>query len=98
DPTDPEMNCHLNDLYVQDYHSVQAPGVFDIRTDPPMEIRNGTIEYDLFYQGFFHLNNDPVPYPYSEYFIDSIKFLGPATVEINIFESATSKIYSYTRS
>nr|MBP8086380.1 hypothetical protein [Saprospiraceae bacterium] len=33
----------------------------------------------------------------SEYFIDSIDFLSPATVEIHIFESDSSTIYTYTR-
>ena len=97
DPTGPEMDCHLYDLYVQDYHSVKASKVFDVRTDPPKEIKNGSIEYKLSGQAINNFNEDPVPYPYSEYFIDSIDFLGPATVEIHIFESDASKVYSYTR-
>lgn len=97
DPTGPEMGCHLKELYVQDDHFVKAAKVFDVRTDPPKEIKNGTIEYDLGYQMIFRFQDDPVPYPYSEYFIDSIDFLGPATVEIHIFESDASKIYSFTR-
>lgn len=97
DPTGPEMDCHLNDLYVQDYHFVNAAKVFDVRTDPPKEIKNGTIEYDMFYQWALHHDDNPVPIPYSDYFIDSIKFLSPASVEIHIYETDLSKIYSYTR-
>ena len=96
-PTGPEMDCHLKDLYVRDYHFVNAAKVFDIRTDPPKEIKNGRIEYDLFNQWIFSLDDDPVPVPYSNYFIDSIEFLGPASVEIHIYETDLSKIYSYTR-
>jgi hypothetical protein len=96
-PTGPEMNCHLNDLYIQDNHFLNAPKVFDIRTDPPKEIRNGSIEYSLSYQWVFHKDDDPVPYPYSEYFIDSIRFPSPASVEVHIFESDLSTLYSYTR-
>jgi len=97
DPTGPEMNCHLNDLYVQDDHFIKAAKVFDVRTDPPKEIRNGAIEYKPSYQALFQFDMDPRPYPYSEYFIDSIDFIGPASVEIHILESDSSKIYSYTR-
>ncbi len=97
DPTSPEMDCHLNDLYVQDYHSVKASKVFDVRTDPPKEIKNGSIEYKLSGQVINKFNEDPVPYPYSEYFIDSIDFVGPSSVQIHIFESDTSKVYSFTR-
>ena len=97
DPTGPEMNCHLNDLYIQEYNFVNAAKVFDVRTDPPKEIKNGRIEYDLYNQWIFSLDDDPVPVPYSDYFIDSIEFLGPASVEIHIYETDLSKIYSYTR-
>ncbi len=97
DPTGPEMNCHLNDLYIQDYNFVNAAKVFDVRTDPPKEIKNGRIEYDLYNQWVFSHDDDPVPVPYSDYFIDSIEFLGPASVEIHIYETDLSKIYSYTR-
>jgi hypothetical protein len=91
------MDCHLNDLYVQDYHFVNAAKVFDIRTDPPKEIKNESIEYKLFYQWALHHDDNPVPVPYSDYFIDSIHFLDPGSVEVHIFESNSSKIYSYTR-
>lgn len=97
DPTGPEMGCHLNDLYVQDYHSVKASKVFDVRTDPPKEIKNGSIEYGLSLQLINRHRQDPIPAPYSDYIIDSIKFLSPASVEIHIYETDLSRIYSYTR-
>jgi hypothetical protein len=91
------MNCQLKDLYIQDYHFLKASKVFDLRTVPPTEIKNGSIEYKLSGQWAYQHDDFPVPYPYSEYFIDSIVFLDPADVEIHIFESEHSKIYSYTR-
>jgi len=97
EPTGPEMNCHLNDLYIQDYHFVNAGKVFDLRTDPPTEIKNGKIEYWLSTHFLLSFDDVPIPIPYSEYFIDSIDFLDPATVEIHIYESDRSRIYSYTQ-
>jgi hypothetical protein len=97
DPTGPEMNCHLNDLYVQDDHFLNAGKVFDLRVDPPKEIKNGSIEYGTSYQWFIRSQDNPVPYPYTEYFIDSIVFLNPSEVEVHIFESDSSRIYTYTR-
>lgn len=97
DPTGTEMDCHFNDLYVQDYHAVKAAKVFDIRTDPPKEIKNGSIEYDLSSQLILLHDDDPIPFPYSEYFIDTIEFLDPATVEIHLLESDVFRIYYYTR-
>jgi hypothetical protein len=97
DPPGPEMNCHLNDLYVQDDHFLKAGKVFDLRADPPKEIKNGSIEYKTAYQWLIHSQDIPVPYPYTEYFIDSIVFLNPSEVEVHIFESENSKVYTYAR-
>ncbi len=97
DPTGPEVDCHLDDLYVLDYHGINAPKVFDVRTDPPKELRNGTIEYELAHQWAWYAFKNEFPYPYSEYFIDSIRFFDPASVEVHIFESNDSKVYSYAR-
>lgn len=97
DPTGPEMNCQLKDRYIQDYHSIDAAKVFDVRTDPPKEIKNGKIEYWLVNHWLLQQNHELWPYPLSEYFIDSIDFIGPASVEIHIFESDSSKVYSYMR-
>ncbi len=95
EPTSPEMNCHLNDLYIQEYHGVDKSEVFDLRNDPPLEIKNGSIEYRLAYQ--LIIQNNPFPYPYSEYFIDSIVFLNPSEVKVHLFESEDSRVYTYTR-
>jgi hypothetical protein len=96
-PDEPETDCHLLPGYKLNYHSVLAPKVFDVRTSPPTEIRNGTIEYDLFYQ-LLSLHDDiPVPYPYSEYFIDSIGFPDVNTAEVRIFESNVIYTYDYDR-
>jgi|GEM_PF-7081071 len=97
DPTGPEMNCHLNELYVQDYHFVKASNVYNIQTDPPVEIKNGKIEYGLFSQWAFHIHDDTLPLPYSEYYIDSIDFLNPSEVNIHFYESENSRIYTYAR-
>lgn len=97
DPTGPETNCHLNDLYIQDHHFLNAAKVFDLREDPSKEIKNGKIEYALSTQWFLHSDDEPLLYPYSEYWIDSIDFLNPSEVEIHIFESQDSRVYTYTR-
>ena len=97
DPTGPEMGCHLNDLFVQDYHSVKASKVFDVRPDAPKEIKNGSIEYALSAQLINRHREVPIPAPYSDYFIDTINFISPSSVEVHLFESEVSTIYSYTR-
>jgi len=97
EPTGPEMDCHLNDLYTLQHHFLKAAAVFDVRMDPPLEIKNGIIEYALTYQWVFNEDNDPMPYPYSTYFIDSIAFLDPTSVRVHIFESNQSTDYAYTR-
>jgi hypothetical protein len=97
EPSGPETDCDLHDLYIQDHHFVTAAKVFDIRTDPPTEIKNDTIEYKLYYQWAFHHDDDPVPVPYNEYFIDTIAILDQSTVRVHFFESEVSRIYSFTR-
>ena len=97
DPTGPETNCHLNDLYIQDYHGVDKSKVFDLRFIPPKEIKNDIIEYGLSLQLINRKRENPTPYPYSEYFIDSIAFLNSSEVEIHIFENDDSAIFTYTR-
>jgi hypothetical protein len=76
---------------------VHAAKVFDIRTTAPIEIKNDTIEYRLFYQAVQYIREDPAPHPYDEYFIDSIEFQGGATAVATIFEKDSSHLYSYTR-
>jgi|SRR5688572_25013008 len=98
EPDGPETDCHILQNYKLDYHGINAPKVFDIRTDPPLEIRNGTLEYDLFYQWVNLHDDNPVPYPYSEYFIDSVSFISQTTAEVRIFEINSSRLYEYIRS
>ena len=97
DQTEPETNCSLLPLYELDYHSVHAAKVFDLRTDPPKELKNGTLEYDLSYQFLSLHRKDPIPYPYSEYFIDSIEFFSPSMADVNILESNLFRTYEYLR-
>src|SRR5687768_15169542 len=78
EPTGPEMNCNLNALYPIGYKSLNASKVFDIRNDPPKELRNGKIEYDLSHQWFILTFNKPAPPPYHRYFVDLIRFNEPS--------------------
>ena len=82
EPTGPESNCNLLPSYQLDYGFLKASRVFDVRTDPPTEIVNGTLEYDLGYQWVFRHDDFPVPYPYSEYFLDSIVFVNQSLVDV----------------
>lgn len=97
EPAGPERDCHILSLYELTYHAVEAPKVFDVRTNPPREIRNGTIEYNLFYQWVFLHDRVPVPYPYTEYFIDTVEFLSGSTAIVKSFESDLSRTYQVTR-
>lgn len=97
EPTGPESDCHLLPIYKLDYHAIDAPKVFDIRPDSPIEISNGLIEYELFYQWFFLHDDIPTPYPYSEYFIDTIEFLDETMVDVKVFESDFHRIYDFRR-
>lgn len=97
EPTGPETNCNLLPVYELDYHFLKASRVFDVRTNPPTEIVNGTLEYDLGYQWVFLHDDVPVPYPYSEYFIDSIEFVNQSLVDVNIYQSNLGQTYDFVR-
>ena len=74
EPTGPETDCNALDNYTIGYKAIDAPKVFDVRTNPPTEIINGTLEFDLFYQFWLVRDDQPGEYPYFEYLIDSIRF------------------------
>lgn len=93
--TGPEMDCNLQSVYRLEHHFLKASRVFDVRTNPPTEIINGTLEYDLGYQALDLFQDKPVSYPYTEYFIDSIEFLDQSTVNVKIFESDLERMYEY---
>jgi hypothetical protein len=97
EPTGPELDCHLLPLYNLEFHAVDAAKVFDVRTDPPTEIKNGTLEYDLSYQWVFLHDDDPVPFPYSEYFIDTVQFIDDQTAKVQIFEGDQFRNYTFNR-
>lgn len=97
EPSAPEMDCILNDTYVFGYHFVNAAKAFDIRTDPPTDLKNKTLEYRLSNQLIRNYNSDSLYYPYSEYFIDSIIFLNDSLVEAHIFETDSFITYTYLR-
>ncbi len=97
EPTSPEMNCHLDDHYNLVYHAIDAEKIFDLREDPPKEIRNGKIEYALTGHWFFYHNADPAPHPYPEFFIDTILFLDSVTAEVYLFESEIARNYTVAR-
>lgn len=97
EPSGPEMDCNLQPLYKLDYHFLKASRVFDVRTNPPTEIKNGTLEYDLGYQALDLFRDKPVPYPYTEYFIDTIEFIDQSTVNVKIHESDFERLYDYMR-
>ncbi len=96
-PTGPETDCELLATYKLDYHAIEASKVFDLRMDPPLEIRNGTIEYDLSHQSFYILNHKPSTYPCSEYFIDTIEFFNETTAIVKILESHLQRSYTVER-
>lgn len=97
EPTGREMDCDLQSLYKLDYHFLKASKVFDVRTNPPTEIKNGTLEYDLGYQAIDLFQGKPVSYPYTEYFIDSIEFIDQSRVNVKIFESDFERMYEFVR-
>src|SRR5688572_13221236 len=69
DSNSPEKNCTQLAIYDLDYHFVTDAKIFDIRPDNPLEIKNGTLEYDLFEQYVSLTNNGANPWPYNHYFI-----------------------------
>lgn len=97
EPTGPEKDCELHAVYKLNFHAIDASKVFDLRADPPLEIRNGTIEYDLSHQSFFILNHMPSLYPCSEYFIDTIEFINETDAVVKILESDFQRSYTVTR-
>ena len=97
EPAGPESNCTLQPLYKLNHHFIAAGKVFDIRTDPPKEIKNGKIEYGLNLQFIFSQINKPFTYPYTEYFVDSIEFSNPNWALVKIFESDNFRTYEYFR-
>lgn len=70
----PETNCTTRVLYDLNYHFVTAAKVYDIKKSPPLEIRNGTLEYDLFYQWQQLTQNGANPWPYNHYYVYSSFF------------------------
>jgi hypothetical protein len=98
DPTGPESNCEIYQNYVLGYHGVDEAKVFDLRIDPPAEIKNGSIEYRLSSQLIFTHALNPTPYPYSEYFIDSVDFANTNMALISFYEQNTSRTYSFDSS
>ena len=96
DPTGPETDCELLSHYDFDYGFVQAAKVYDVRTNPPTEIKNGILEYDLFYQFLFLRDEDPAPYPYNEYFMDSINFPDDHTAVLHFWKDY-DRIYTLHR-
>jgi hypothetical protein len=97
EPSGPESDCTLNGLYKLDYHAIDASKVFDLRSDPPLEIRNGTIEYDLGHQSFNILNHSTPVYPCSEYFIDTIAFPNETNAIVKILERDFQRLYTVAR-
>jgi len=77
DSEEPETGCNLIAIYDLDYHFVTAAKIYDIRKSPPLEIRNGTIEYDLFWQWQRLTDNGDNPWPYNHYFVYSAFFDEP---------------------
>ena len=82
EPAEPETNCDLNSEYIFGYRSLFASKVFDVSTDPPSEITNGTLEYDLTYQWVFARDQVPVVYPYNEYIGERVSFFNDTTAVI----------------
>lgn len=97
EPIGPEKDCELQVVYKLNYHAIDASKVFDLRAHPPLEIRNGAIEYDLSHQSFFILNHFPATYPCSEYFIDTIEFFNETDAIIKILESDFQRSYTVSR-
>jgi hypothetical protein len=96
EPMDPETNCDLLSEYPIGYKFLEAAKVFDVRTNPPTEIRNGTLEFDLSYQWFFIGTKPSPPFPYNEYFIDMIHFEDETLALVN-FSRDTIRQYDVSR-
>jgi hypothetical protein len=97
EPNGPESDCQLHSTYALDYGFLKASRAFDVRQDPPLEIKNGTLEYDLGYQWWFQNDDVPVPYPYSEYFIDQISFIDELTAAVKFNDLNDLRIYQVER-
>lgn len=96
DNAGPETGCELNSPYDITSNGTNETHIFDIRPNPPLEIKNGTLEYDLFYQEISLFHNDMYPYPYNEYFIDSVSFDGGTAAFIKYSHNST-KEYNFIR-
>lgn len=70
----PEKNCTQLAIYDLDYHFVTAAKIYDIRPSTPLEIKNGTLEFDLLLQYTSVTDNGANPWPYNHYFVYSSFF------------------------
>ena len=95
--TGPETDCTIGPFYKLGYHHVKAARVYDIRTNPPTRLVNGSIEYGLAFQWAFIQEEDPLPFPYNEYFLDSIEFLTPLGVNVKISGRDIDRTYGFVR-
>ncbi len=95
--TGPETDCTLRTLYTLDHHHVRAARAYDVRTNPPTRLVNGSIEYGLAFQWGFMQDDDPLPFPYNEYFLDSIDFANPSVADIRITGREINRTYNFVR-
>ena len=93
--TGPETGCTRRTFYDLGYHQVRAARAYDVRTNPPTRLVNGSIEYGLAFQWGFKREEDPLQYPYNEYFLDSIGFATPSLVNVQISGRNIDRMYDY---
>ena len=95
--TGPETDCTLRQLYTLGHHNVKGPRAYDIRTNPPTELVNGSIEYGLAFQWLFKQDKDPLPFPYNEYYLDSIEFVTSSQVNVKIIGRDIERSHNFVR-
>src|SRR5687768_8325626 len=83
EPAGPETDCIRLSIYDLDYHFVTASKIYDIRENPPLEIQNGTLEYDLFWQWNRLTHDGENPPPYNHYFVYTAFFNDPGYAKLH---------------
>lgn len=96
DPAGPESDCTLMSPYLVANNETNETHVYNISSLPPTEIKNGTLEYDLFYQEFSLFHQNLYPYPYNEYWISAITFNNDQTAAIH-YRNNTPIVYEYSK-
>ena len=88
-------DCQLQSFYKLDFFSGDAAKAFNISSNIPIEIQNQTVGYGLFNQWIANVINLPVPYPYTEYFIETIEFVNDSLAFVKLKYNDSTRDYNY---